>query len=162
MNIFVTSPCPIESARFLDDKRVIKMCSESLQLICTALSLRGVDQGELPMKPTHVNHPSNIWVRSSRSNYLWLCCHWEALCDEKFTRYPDNKPYIHAHHAERLRGYDRLFGDIGLTPFANCAANGEMGISYKHIDDVHIAYQLYLNDRWDSDNREPTWYREIR
>ena len=158
MNIFVTSPCPIESAKALDDKRVVKMCSESVQLLCTALVSRGVPQHELPMKPTHVNHPCNIWVRSSRSNYLWLCDHLEALCGEKLARYPSNPPYMYSGCMERLRGYVGLFGDIGLTPFVNCAANADMGISYKHVKDVHLAYQLYLNDRLDLDKRTPTWY----
>lgn len=158
MNIFVTSVCPQESAKFLDDKRVVKMCSESLQMICTALTLKGVNHADLPMKPTHVNHPSNIWARSSRSNFLWLCDHYDALCKEKLARYPNNKPYMYASLTENLKGYAKLFGDIGLTKFANCAANSSLGISYQHIEEVTIAYQLYLNERWGTDKRAPTWY----
>jgi hypothetical protein len=49
-----------------------------------------------------------------------------------------------------------------LTPFANCAANKSIGVSYKHIKDTTLAYQLYLNDRWDNDKRNPTWYKIAR
>ena len=38
MNIFATHDCPIESARWLDDKRLIKMILESAQLLCNALN----------------------------------------------------------------------------------------------------------------------------
>jgi hypothetical protein len=44
-----------------------------------------------------------------------------------------------------------------LTPMPNCAANKEKGVSFKHIDDTCTAYQLYLNERWEGDKREPTW-----
>ena len=44
-----------------------------------------------------------------------------------------------------------------LTPFANCAARQDISISYKHLQDVTLAYKLYLADRWELDKREPTW-----
>jgi hypothetical protein len=31
------------------------------------------------------------------------------------------------------------------------------GIDYTHMEDVFIAYQLYLNDRWNNDKKEPIW-----
>lgn len=51
MNIFATDPCPIKSAQFLDDKRVIKMILESAQMLCTALHQLGYDK-EIPYKQT--------------------------------------------------------------------------------------------------------------
>lgn len=38
-------------------------------------------------KPTHVNHPSAIWVRQSENNYRWLYEHFKALCEEYTYRY---------------------------------------------------------------------------
>lgn len=155
MNIFATSNDPVQCAKVLDDKRVVKMCAESAQLLSTALQLRGI---KAPCKITHVNHPVNVWVRSSRSNYIWLVEHFIALCDEKLARYPDNPSHVYQQYADFFKSKYFTFGNIGLTPFKNCAKNSKLGIDYSNISDVHLAYQLYLNDRWDSDKREPTWY----
>ena len=67
MNIFATNSDPALAAKFLDDKRVVKMCLESAQLLCTAVIECG---GEAPYKSIHKNHPCSIWVRKSRSNYM--------------------------------------------------------------------------------------------
>lgn len=153
MNIFITSTCPAESAQFLDDKRCIKMCLESAQMLATAMREHG---GNPTYKSTHVNHPSNVWARQTKANYQWLLDHFKALCTEYTNRYGKVhkcEDYIN----EFTVGVD-LIPDGELTPFANCAANASLGVSYKHIDNVVLAYQLYLNERWDNDKREPTWY----
>jgi hypothetical protein len=154
MNIFVTDINPSISARNLDDKRVVKMVLESAQMLSTALRYHGVESA--PYKSTHLNHPCNVWSRESRANYEWLLKHFIALCGEYTNRYGK----IH-----KCAQYIRVFSDGAdnipagsLTPFANCAANKELGIDYKHMDDVHTAYMLYLNDRWENDKRIPTWY----
>ena len=157
MNIFVTSHCPAESARFLDDKRVIKMVLESAQLLSTAINLNG---GNAPYKTTHQNHPCNIWARESRNNYIWLLEHFAALCEEYTARYGKK------HKCEQyIMDFENamIYIPVGeQTPFANCAANNEMGISFKNVEDVTKAYKLYLSDRWSKDIRIPTWYKEKR
>ena len=30
-------------------------------------------------KASHINHPTNIWVRATASNYLWMYGLWESL-----------------------------------------------------------------------------------
>lgn len=159
MNIFVTHPDPAISAKNLDDKRVIKMISESCQMLATALAEKGI---ETPIKPTHKNHPANIWTRSTRQNYLWLLRHTIALCREKRLRYPNNPPHKYEQLIKFFRNHAKFMPDFYLTPFANCAANNDIGISYKHINDTFLAYQLYLNDRWETDARQPTWYGQAR
>lgn len=52
MNIFVTSECPEQAAKFLDDKRVVKMCAESVQMLATACHSKGVPLADLPCRPT--------------------------------------------------------------------------------------------------------------
>jgi len=155
MNIFVTSYCPIESAKFLDDKRVNKMCLESAQMLSTALRTLGCEDERL-YKSTHKNHPSCVWVRQSDMNFVWLLAHFEALLDEY------EKRRGREHGCSRLLA--AFYANIDwlpvgeLTDFANCAANSSLGLSYKHVDDVRLAYQLYLADRWETDKRAPTWY----
>lgn len=40
-----------------------------------------------PYKKAYVNHPSTIWVRSSRAHYTWLCDLAKELCLEYTLRY---------------------------------------------------------------------------
>lgn len=149
MNIFATSDCPLTSAQYLDDKRVIKMILESAQLMCTALVSAGV---QAPYRPTHVGHPCTRWTAATRENYRWLFEHFVSLCGEYEARYDK----LHA-----CEGYANFFaqevwalpaGD--LTPFANCTP-------YKELP-VHDAYCLVLEDKWKNDKRKPTWYGKER
>lgn len=159
MNIFATDPSPVKSAQYLDDKRVIKMINESCQLLVTALHQHGETLEALPIKPTHPHHPAVTWVKSTRQNYNWLLRHTVALMHEKRRRYPENKPHKYEALIPYLRSMRYKLPDFMRTAFVNCAANADLGVSYNHICDVHLAYQLYLNDRWDTDSRSPTWYR---
>tara|TARA_R110000868_G_scaffold30953_4_gene113889 strand:+ start:3885 stop:4391 length:507 start_codon:yes stop_codon:yes gene_type:complete len=36
---------------------------------------------------SHINHPSNQWVRASEGNYTWMYDMWTALCSEYQYRY---------------------------------------------------------------------------
>jgi len=159
MNIFVTNDNPIISAINLDDKRVIKMILESAQMLCTALHEHGVSH-LAQYKPTHKNHPSNVWCRETHMNYGWLLMHFAALCSE------------YTHRTGKVHKSSSLFNDLflginyipkgKLTPFANCAARSDMNISYKHLTDIPIAYRLYLVDRWANDKLIPKWTNRFR
>lgn len=141
MNIFMTSSCPQESAKFLDDKRVVKMVLESAQLLSTVLGG--------PYKPTHTNHPCTRWVSASRANARWILRHMISLCREYTYRYGKT------HKCQALipgfRAQLGILEDRGLTPPVNCT-------TYKEHQDVYLAYQLYINDKWETDKRVPTWY----
>jgi hypothetical protein len=84
MNIFYLSADPMEAAQLLCDKHVVKMTLESAQLLSTTMSCFGV---AAPYRPTHVNHPSALWVRASSAHYRWLLRHFQALCYEYKHRY---------------------------------------------------------------------------
>lgn len=45
------------------------------------------DREDVLYKATHVNHPSAIWARASRSNYQYLFDLFLALCEEYTYRY---------------------------------------------------------------------------
>lgn len=156
MNIFVTSACPIESARNLDDKRVVKMVLETAQMLSTAARYHGYTGTDL-YKPTHANHPCNVWARTTSANYTWLWEHMYALAVEY------RKRYGRMHKSATLLGLlyhcRHLIPEGAQTPFANCAANAEKGVNYKHVANVYTAYKLYLADRWTTDARTPTWYK---
>ena len=71
-------------AQYHVDKHVVKMILETAQLLSTAHWLTG---GEGPYRATHKNHPSTIWARSNKSNYMWLCELGIELCKEYTHRY---------------------------------------------------------------------------
>lgn len=150
MNIFVTSSCPYESAKNLDDKRVVKMALESAQMLCTALNQYG---GTTPYKSTHKNHPCNVWVRESRSNWDWLFVHALALCEEYKNRY--GKVHKCLNVIQQLLNQRFLIPEGDLTPFPNCSI-------YKDEENIYKAYQMFLDDKWQKDKRVPTWYGEIK
>jgi hypothetical protein len=84
MNIFAVSDCPVECAKALDNKRLVKMVLETAQLLCGAVVVCG---GQAPYKLTHKNHPAAVWTRKSKGNYLWLVKHFKALGEEYTRRY---------------------------------------------------------------------------
>lgn len=147
MNIFVTSPSPIESAKFLDDKRVVKMVLETAQMLSTAITECG---GTGFYKTTHRNHPCSVWARTSSTNYDWLRRHFKALCKEYALRY--GKTHKCESYMQDIQEGLRYIPFGELTDFPNCT-------TYKK-EEIHTAYQRYLNDKWDTDKRRPTWYGE--
>ena len=110
MNIFILSTQPIIAAQLQHDRHVVKMILESCQMLSTAIQLndayrelydtmpgmRIVDRSLY--KPTHANHPCNIWVRESAANFVWLTLHLNGLLDEYAHRFPGR-----AHKCNRLR-----------------------------------------------------------
>lgn len=147
MNIFASFACPVLSARYLDDKRVVKMVLESAQLLSTAITTRG---GKGPYRSTHVNHPCSIWARSSVANYKWLLEHFVALTVEYHCRYGKVHKCVHL-YPELLDGI-RYIPDGLPTPLPNCT-------TLKHLSDTHYAYRKYLQHKWANDKRLPTRYK---
>lgn len=154
MNIFATSQCPIESAKFLDDVRVIKMTLESAQLLSSALRLCGYT-GDDVYKISHKNHPSNLWARATQGNYKWLLEHFRALCDEYARR--TGKTHASSKLLPIFEQNVSLIPEGERMPFSNNARNLTKGVDFTHETDTIKAYQLYLSSRWESDKREPKW-----
>ena len=107
MNIFYLHKDPIRNAQYHCDKHIVKMSTEYCQLLSTAHRVldgemylgktknnRNIKRWRLPderedilMKATHINHPSNIWVRESRENYMELYFIYMATLGEYTYRY---------------------------------------------------------------------------
>lgn len=155
MNIFATDPDPVRCAAYLDDKRVVKMCLETAQLISTAATsfFAFADIFDAPLlKPAFQNHPCSVWARSSLVNFKWLSRHGEALCDTY------RMVYDKEHKCAPLFQYFKWPTDTPQPEsFANCAANASVGVSFKEVADTHLAYRMYLNARWAGDKRPTTW-----
>lgn len=154
MNVFVTSSCPIESARALDDKRLVKMPLESAQLLSTALYNLGYWRSNL-YRPTHRGHPCTKWAGRSRGNFSWLVRHGLALCDEYRHRY---------YRVHKSRGVillcqeafkDCPMDELSMTPFPNCTTVTDPKLS------TIEKYRRYLvTEKWAGAN--PRWTNRER
>ena len=108
MNIFYLHDDPVKSAKLHCDKHVVKMIIEYAQLMSTAhrvldgdlyedrtannrrikrWRLNNSNMENVLYKASHINHPSNIWIRSSDSHYQFVYDMFVALCNEYTHRY---------------------------------------------------------------------------
>ena len=89
MNIFYLHEDPVKAAKLQYNKHVVKMILESAQMLCTSHHCYGDkwQRENVPYKQAHLNHPSTVWARQSRSTYMWLYDHMIALGDEYTKRY---------------------------------------------------------------------------
>lgn len=154
MNIFVSDQNYVKSATALDDKRLVKMVLETTQMLSTAINECG---GKAPYKSTHKNHPCNVWARQTTGNFEWLLNHGFSLSIEYTGRFGKIHKCANILYDIQEQRLNKVIPSGPLTPFANCAANSDKGISYKHISDTIQAYKLYLIDRWNTDKRKPVW-----
>lgn len=95
MNIFSTSRCPIQSAKWLSNQLVTKMGLESAQLLATCFSLDRLAAPDCPRtekgsprKHFNPKHPSCLFTMYNRSNMQWVIDHAQAIFEEKYRRYP--------------------------------------------------------------------------
>ena len=155
MNIFAITPDPIECAELLDNRRVNKMITESMQMLSMALDINGapssafaVNKSGNPYKSNkaHLKHPCTLWAAKSRENFLWLCMHTEALCDEFKLRYG------HEQHGRsnlpRMYEAAHYIPEGELTPFAKCVDD-----DLKSITNVHTAYSQYMLRKWSKEDQ---------
>ena len=111
MNIFYLDKNPQTCAEMHLDKHVVKMIIEYAQLMSTAhrvldgeeyidltangrkikrWRMKDSDMENGLMKASHINHPSNVWLRQSKENYKWLFQMWLCLLKEYTYRYGKN------------------------------------------------------------------------
>lgn len=156
MNIFVSDECPVKSAVALDDKRLVKMVLETAQLLSSAVNLSYGDK-IAPYKTAHKGHPCTLWTKQSQGNFQWLLDHGWALGTEYTRRYEKTHKSLLVIADIDDSGLIKHVQKGARTPFANCAANASVGVSFKHVQDTVEAYRQYLAVRWTNDKRYPTW-----
>lgn len=155
MNLFATSACPRLSAQALDDARVVKMATETAQLLSTAVRIVAPDalpDGSLYMM-SHAGHPVARWVRRSREAFQWTLQHGLALLDEYAERFPDGGVHAASRVVHPVLGV-HLHAVLPLLPsdpaerMVNHAANLGMGLDFRDVEDPFLAYRAYLTARW--------------
>lgn len=156
MNIFATSPCPVESAVALDDTRVIKMILESAQMLSTAIYICSGHLHKDIYKPTHLKHPCTLWATASSGNWQWLYKHMDALCKEYTFRY--KKQHSSGRLLDLLWSYHTKFlPEGGISEFVNCTKSASLERDFLSVSDVHLAYRMYLALKYASAERKPRW-----
>ena len=174
MNIFVTSKCPIKSAKVLPDKHIVKMPLETCQMLAIVCSEKwGHGFGTLPKvdgtpyktdKGSFRNHPCTIWANDFVMNWQWLLSHGLALCKEYTLRYGK------VHTCEGTLLYAKTIlptGDPtgrsgkGPKPFVFA---GPDEFKYDETVDIYTKYKMYIASKpWVKDNylrlpnRKPEW-----
>ena len=116
MNIFYLSEKPDECAEMHNDKHCVKMILESAQMLSTAHRELDGDVPDILYKSTHKNHPSTIWVRSSKQHYDWLFRLFRMLSAEYSIRYSEHNFKVH-------KTWDKL-GKLLETAPKNIKDNG--------------------------------------
>tara|TARA_R100000995_G_scaffold66989_1_gene35695 strand:- start:200 stop:778 length:579 start_codon:yes stop_codon:yes gene_type:complete len=166
MNIFVLHEDATEAAYYMLDKHIVKMPTETMQMMCTNLNHLGYE-GWLPMKSVMLNHPSTIWMRQSLGNWLWCIEHLEAMLNN-YTHTYDRTHMVEKH-------WDKMSDDVyefleheycvkinddvlvTRTPFAMA-----MPDKYKNDDVVKAYRDYYLGDKWEfatwKARRKPDWW----
>lgn len=164
MNYPVPTPDPVQNAKFLDNKRLNKFITEYQQMINVAIAFHGGTGDQLLIRKNslsygvkgHFNHPCTIWARHNRSNFLHMVkSTLEFYLEHKRRGGKGHENVIE--NVERATYFAARIPEGELTPFPNCTVASKYNISFKHIEDVHMAYKLYLNARWDNDLTEPQW-----
>lgn len=156
MNIFFLSACPVTAARYHCDKHVVKMILEYAQLLSTAHHvLDGDDAPEGIYKVTHKNHPSAVWVRHSKANYLWLLDLLLNVMEEYQERY--KKTHKTSRLLPALLQHPMNIPDGEFTDPPQC-----MPDEYKCDDTVTAYKNYYLGDKryfaqWKNTDA-PSWY----
>jgi hypothetical protein len=179
MNIFYLDSNPKTCAEMHCDKHVVKMIIEYAQLMSTAHRiLDGEEYIDLTangrrikrwrmkdetfenglMKASHINHPSNVWVRASKQNYLWLNRMWIYLLHEYTYRY--GKVHACAKYMDVLYTTPKNIPDL---PFTN--PTPAMPEECKITNDSLASYHKYYVEKkvafakWTKRDR-PKWFVE--
>ena len=144
MNIFYLHENPYMAARYQYNKHVVKMILESAQMLCTAHHVYGDDEQKrlVPYKQAHLNHPSTIWARQCRDNYMWLWMHMWGLGYQYYKRYNSKTHLTITKCADFLRTPPKYLPDGEFTQPPQA-----MPDEYKRDCAIHAYWQYYVHDK---------------
>jgi len=149
-------------AQWLCDKHVVKIPTEAVQILNTALHVNGCD--DTFYKPTHTQHPIVQWTADSLMNWRWARLYAYAVGGEYTNRYDKSHTSI-----QKLRDWRygtaapyEYFDDVQFTP-------PPRAFDYESdADSVWLAYRDYYRDykieamdvRYDRGRQAPEWLFE--
>ena len=179
MNIFYLDRDPKTCAEMHLDKHVVKMIIEYSQLMSTAHRVldgdeyfdktangRKIKRWRMAnpkyenglMLACHVNHPSGVWVRQSRQNYIWLNQMWNYLLLEYTHRY--GKRHACADRMDVLYAWPENIPNGTFTPPTpampdECKiANDSLASYHKYYIEKKVSFAKWTK------REVPLWFRE--
>jgi len=157
MNIFYLDKDPKLAAIYQYNKHVVKMILESAQMLCTAHHCYGSaeQQANVPYRQAHLNHPSTVWARQSKSTYMWLYDHMMALGTEYYVRYGKTHLTITKCKDFLATPPKHIQGDEWSQP------PQAMPDEYKHKDSIIAYWQYYINGKSHIAGKTENRYRQI-
>jgi hypothetical protein len=150
MQIFASSPDPVQSAENLDDLRYRKMILESGQLMTCALIIHGAETCVKVNKRWLSNRLAK-WTAASDSNYRWLLVHYCALLDE--FRLRSEKDHKWEQYRQFFTWQANCIPEGDQTPFINFCGDG---LKDSH-QNIHNLYKVCLTRKWKADVHTPKW-----
>ena len=159
MNIFVTDRCPIQSARNLPDKHIVKMPLETCQMLSIIYSDWYYGVGKLyksdgtPYRTAHGafrKHPCTQWAAANQYNLAWLIRHGYALCHEYNLRYGKVHTCLDViSQAERIyhKSFDNLLLSDASRKVTSFTRAMPESIKFDTSIDTITAYKQYLNTK---------------
>ena len=182
MNIFATSPCPVESARFLDDKRVNKMILESAQMMATHYRIeKGFKAKIIQWSPKKSRYfivdydyvvDSDVKIEEGvyKIGPVYKVSHKNHPCSLWVRSTRANYDWLFEHYISLIFEYHSRSGgkdhktDRTMTPYLREFYTGNsprheafVNCSTYKNEEVHQAYRMTLFDKWDSDSQPPKW-----
>ena len=160
MNVFLLHEDPREAARGLVDKHVVKMTTEGVQILNTALHASGASDLAF-YKPTHSNHPWCEWASESYEQWRLVADYTDAIGWEFIERY--GKP--HTSH-EKMAQFDvkDISTELGRSgPACPSDTPQTMLDEYKQNNTIEAYRDYYRNEKLTADwakyeyTDKPSW-----
>ncbi len=144
MNLFILDKNPEISAKYHTDRHIVKMPTETAQMISFVYHDLNLWNKEIPdfimsFSKTHYKHPCSIWIRESLSNFIYAANFGIQLYEEYQYRYEQPEKHNRAIRIFKF-ALENLpeIQDKGLTPFAQA-----MDKEYLLYNDAVLNYREY-------------------
>jgi hypothetical protein len=179
MNVFCVDSDPCIAAQQLCDKHVVKMITESVQMLALGFSLDRLAASDCPRTKNntprlhaYAKHPCSQWVLASSGNYQWLLDHTQAMIEEHQRRYPTSPRHFGESFVKWASKniFDTHINHGDKTQFA-IAINDE-SLCRQHVPNFNSLTRIdqyryfYIYDKsfaaWKVADSIPMWYIALR
>lgn len=165
MNIFVLDEEPGLAARYHNNIHVVKMITESCQILSTAHIQMGGEKHPELYKPTHINHPCTRWASANNENFNWLLNLASALVEEYDMRFGKPNKFLEARKILALFEKRNFINWSAMTPFPIVMpAHYKVDMKYRHwSENAMLSYRRYYAEgknhlaNWGKRGK-PDWY----
>lgn len=152
MNIFVLSEDPKWAARYHCNKHVIKMITETCQLLSNAVRWHvekttfSESYKRIIYEETHPHHPCTLWVKDKWDNFMWLNNLLGYLIAEYDYRFEKPHKFTKARKLHKL--FTKIIADVAPLAdgrphhFVICMPDDDPDLEELQHDPVK-AYRMY-------------------